>query len=80
MSRTALIVIDMINAYDHPDAEPLTKSVEKVLPTIEDLIARSDLTIYVNDNFGHWHSNRDDGDEIMPPLPPTQLASRSPPH
>jgi nicotinamidase-related amidase len=33
--------------------------VEKVLPTIEDLIAHSDLTIYVNDNFGHWRSNRD---------------------
>jgi nicotinamidase-related amidase len=60
VSRTALIVIDMINAYDHPDAEPLTRSVENVLPNIEALIAESDLTIYVNDNFGHWHSNRDD--------------------
>ena len=50
----------MINAYDHPDAEPLTRSVENVLPTIERLIEASDLTIYVNDNFGHWHSNRDD--------------------
>jgi nicotinamidase-related amidase len=60
VSRTALIVVDMINAYDHPDAEKLTKSVEKVLPTIKDLIEDSDLTIYVNDNFGHWRSNRDD--------------------
>ena len=59
MSRTALIVVDMVNAYDHPDAGKLVPSVEKVLPTIEDLIARSDLTIYVNDNFGHWRSNRD---------------------
>ena len=59
MSKSALIVIDMINAYDHPDVEPLTKSVEQVLPTIEELIADSDLTIYVNDNFGHWRSNRD---------------------
>jgi hypothetical protein len=31
-----------------------------LIPTIERLIDRSDLTIYVNDNFGHWHSNRDD--------------------
>jgi nicotinamidase-related amidase len=60
VSRSALIVVDMINAYDHPDAEPLTRSVEQVLPTIARLIDRSDLTIYVNDNFGHWHSNRDD--------------------
>jgi nicotinamidase-related amidase len=60
VSKTALIVIDMINAYDHPDAEKLTRSVEKVLPTIAELIDESSLTIYVNDNFGHWHSNRDD--------------------
>ena len=59
MSRTALIVVDMVNAYEHPDADKLVRSVEKVLPTIEDLIARSDLTVYVNDNFGHWRSNRD---------------------
>ena len=60
MSKTALIVVDMVNAYDHPDAEKLTQSVEKVVPTIEEMIGGSDLTIYVNDNFGHWHSNRDD--------------------
>ena len=60
MSKTALIVIDMINAYDHPDAERLTESVERVLPRIQELIEDSELTIYVNDNFGHWHSNRDD--------------------
>jgi nicotinamidase-related amidase len=60
VSKTALIVIDMINAYDHPDAEKLTESVAQVLPTITALIERSDLTIYVNDNFGHWRSNRDD--------------------
>jgi len=58
VSKSALIVIDMINAYDHPDVEPLTKSVEQVLPTIEELIADSDLTIYVNDNFGHWRSDQ----------------------
>jgi nicotinamidase-related amidase len=60
VSKSALIVVDMINPYDHPDAEKLTKSVEQVVPRIEELIADSDLTIYVNDNFGHWHSNRDD--------------------
>ena len=60
MSRTALIVVDMITAYDHPDADKLVPSVQEVLPTIGDLIDRSDLTIYVNDNFGHWRSNRDE--------------------
>ena len=61
MSKTALIVVDMVNSYDHPDAEKLTKSVETVLPTITDMIDTWDgPTIYVNDNFGHWRSNRDD--------------------
>jgi nicotinamidase-related amidase len=57
VSQSALIVVDMINAYEHPDAEPLTRSVEQVVPTIERLIDDSDLTIYVNDNFGHWRSD-----------------------
>jgi nicotinamidase-related amidase len=61
VSKTALIVVDMINSYDHPDAEKLTKSVEKVVPTIKDVIdGWDDPVIYVNDNFGHWRSNRDD--------------------
>ena len=64
MPRTALIVTDMVNAYDHPDADALTRSVERVLPNIESLIKRASdedvLTIYVNDNFGSWRSNRDE--------------------
>jgi nicotinamidase-related amidase len=62
--KTALIVTDMINSYDHPDAEKLMPSVESALPKIVDLIKRADaedvLTIYVNDNFGAWNSNRDE--------------------
>jgi nicotinamidase-related amidase len=61
VSKSALIVVDMINSYDHPDAEKLTKSVEDVLPTMKELIdGWNGPTIYVNDNFGHWRSNRDD--------------------
>jgi nicotinamidase-related amidase len=61
VSKSALIVVDMINSYDHPDAEKLTRSVERVVPTIKDVIDGWDSpTIYVNDNFGHWRSNRDD--------------------
>ncbi len=64
MSRTALIVIDMINAYDFPDAEKLIPSAERAVPVIRELIeqaAGSDVpVIYVNDNFGHWRSNRDE--------------------
>jgi nicotinamidase-related amidase len=63
MPRTALLVIDMLNSYEHADAERLTESVEQVLPamarTIERAAEHDVLTIYVNDNFGAWTSNRD---------------------
>jgi nicotinamidase-related amidase len=62
--RSALIVIDMLNSYEHADADKLTRSVERVLPNIESLIARARdedvLTIYVNDNFGSWRSDQDE--------------------
>ena len=62
--KSALIVIDMLNSYEHADAERLTQSVETALPAMEKLIRRAAdedvLTIYVNDNFGAWNSNRDE--------------------
>jgi nicotinamidase-related amidase len=64
VSRTAVIVIDMINAYDFPDAEKVVPSAEQAVPKIEQLIhdapGRDRPVIYVNDNFGHWRSNRDE--------------------
>ncbi len=75
MSKTALIVIDMLNSYEHADAERLTESVERALPAMERLIGRANdedvLTIYVNDNFGAWNSDRDE-------LVRTALAGRFP--
>jgi nicotinamidase-related amidase len=59
--RSALIVIDMINTYDHDDAELLVPSARKAVPRIARLIdeARSHQVpvIYVNDNFGEWRSH-----------------------
>jgi nicotinamidase-related amidase len=61
VSRSALIVIDMINGYDFPDAEKVAASAEKAVPVIEELLEDSGSpVIYVNDNFGHWRSNRDE--------------------
>jgi nicotinamidase-related amidase len=64
MPRTALVVTDMINAYDFADADRLVRSVERSLPAMQELIrrARSEdvLTIYVNDNFGAWRSSREE--------------------
>lgn len=64
MSRTALVVVDMVNAYDHPDADRLVESVEDTLPRMVELVRRAREegvpVVYVNDNFGSWRSNRDD--------------------
>jgi nicotinamidase-related amidase len=63
VSTTALIVIDMITPYDHPDADQLLPSAEAAVPVIARLIERASAddvpVIYVNDNFGSWTSNRD---------------------
>ncbi|WP_405843120.1 DUF6328 family protein [Streptomyces platensis] len=64
MSATALTVIDMLNSYDHEDAELLLPLVRTVLPRVISLIdraRRSDTeVIYVNDNFGLWRSHHDE--------------------
>lgn len=64
MSKTALIVIDMINTYEHEDAEALAPTVRQTIPRIRDLMFRArdhgTDVIYVNDNFGRWRSNHDE--------------------
>jgi nicotinamidase-related amidase len=63
MPDTALVVVDMLNAYEHEDAEPLKRSVREVLPTIAELVERADghddvELVYVNDVYGHWNAGR----------------------
>lgn len=61
---TALVVIDMINTYEHEDAELLLPSVRQALPGVRRLISRARAegvdVIYVNDNFGRWRSHHDE--------------------
>ncbi|MFF3531483.1 cysteine hydrolase family protein [Streptomyces rubiginosohelvolus] len=61
MRKSALIVVDMINAYDHPDANLLVPSVRDALPNISRLLGRARAegvpVIYANDNFGEWRSH-----------------------
>ena len=63
MGRTALIVVDMLNHYEHEDADKLAESVEETLPPLRELIGRAAgedvMTIYVNDNHDDWESDRD---------------------
>jgi nicotinamidase-related amidase len=64
VSRTALVVIDMLNPYEHADADRLVGSVRDTLPNMIALVKRADAegvpVVYVNDNFGSWRSNQDD--------------------
>ncbi|WP_260146563.1 isochorismatase family cysteine hydrolase [Streptomyces sp. 2132.2] len=59
--RTALIVIDMLNTYEHEDAEALVRSVREALPGVGALLRRARdagaPVVYVNDNFGRWRSH-----------------------
>jgi nicotinamidase-related amidase len=86
--KTALVVVDMLNTYEHDDADALTRSVREVLPNIASLIDRarsSDVeVIYVNDNYGAWNQGRSElvkrasagphGDLIEPIVPDDETA------
>lgn len=81
---TALIVTDMLNRYEHEDADALMSSVREALPSVARLIesARDDdvLTVYVNDNHGdfsagprelaEWALDGADPSLVEPILPP----------
>jgi nicotinamidase-related amidase len=65
MSDTAVLVIDMLNAYQHPDAEQLIPNVEPIVDPLAALIAncrrRDDVAlIYVNDNYGDFTADNSD--------------------
>jgi nicotinamidase-related amidase len=59
---TALLVVDMLNLYDHPDSEPLMRSAREVVPRIARLVGqareRGITVVYVNDNRGDWTAGR----------------------
>jgi nicotinamidase-related amidase len=61
VEKTAVLVIDMINTYEHKDAGLLVSSVREALPAMRELIRRARDSgtdvIYVNDNFGRWRSD-----------------------
>jgi nicotinamidase-related amidase len=83
-NRTAVIVVDMLNTYDHEDADRLVNSVEEVLEPIAGLVERAagagTEVIYVNDNYGDWNSSQEElaeralggrrPDLVEPILPP----------
>jgi len=62
--KTAVVIADMLNSYDHEDAEPLVESVKEMLPCIVDLRRRADeagaLVVFVNDNHDEWQAGREE--------------------
>jgi nicotinamidase-related amidase len=65
MPKTALVITDMLNPYDHEDAEPLAESVSEKLPCIVRLLADARaagddevMVIYANDNQDFWEAGR----------------------
>lgn len=57
----ALILVDVINDFDFPGAEPLIEAARRAAPSMRRLAERarqaSVPVLYVNDNFGHWRSD-----------------------
>ncbi|HEU4771583.1 MAG TPA: isochorismatase family cysteine hydrolase [Candidatus Udaeobacter sp.] len=60
-SAAALLLIDVINAFDFPDAEQLLQLAVPAARNISALKRRANKagipSIYVNDNFGRWRSD-----------------------
>ena len=60
----AVIVTDMLNAYDHDDADRLAASVEHVIEPLQALIKRASddgaEVVYVQDNYGDFKATHDD--------------------
>jgi nicotinamidase-related amidase len=60
--KSALIVVDMLNEYDHEDAEVLVENVRAALPAMRHLLQRAGQEdtpiVYVNDNYGDWSAGR----------------------
>jgi nicotinamidase-related amidase len=71
MSDVAVLVIDMLNAYRHEDADVLAANVAEMVDPLAALISRArerddvDL-IYVNDNYGDFDADfRDVADAAL---------------
>jgi nicotinamidase-related amidase len=64
VSHTALLVVDMLNAYQHEDGDTLADNVAAIVEPLAGLIGRVrdrddvDL-IYVNDNYGDFAATRE---------------------
>ena len=90
MSDVAVLVIDMLNTYEHEDADVLAGNVADIVDPLAGLISRArdrddvDL-VYVNDNYGDFTAEFDDLVEaalhgaradLVEPIAPPQRCQR----
>jgi nicotinamidase-related amidase len=90
MSDVAVLVIDMLNTYDHEDADVLAGHVADIVDPLAGLISRArdrddvDL-VYVNDNYGDFTAEFDDlveaalhgkRPELVSPIAPDENCQR----
>ena len=64
VGATALLVVDMLNPYEHEEGEQLAESVAGALPGVRTLLERAGEeetpVVYVNDNYGDWNSSSEE--------------------
>jgi len=60
--KVALLIIDMMNPFDFDGADKLLPKARRAAEAILKLRAQADAggvpVVYVNDNFGEWHSEK----------------------
>ncbi|WP_216635916.1 cysteine hydrolase family protein [Bdellovibrio bacteriovorus] len=60
-SKTALLIIDMLNTLDFPEGPMLAKQAlpvaKNILKLKKKMAKRGAAVVYVNDNFGNWKSS-----------------------
>ena len=61
---TALVVLDMLNSYEHDESEELARNVAAALDGVRTVIDRAHEAeipvVYVNDNHGDWNSSSEE--------------------
>jgi nicotinamidase-related amidase len=61
MPRTALLLVDLVNAFDYEGGEAMRNATLAIVPAVAALAQRARAAavpvIYANDNFGKWRSD-----------------------
>jgi nicotinamidase-related amidase len=60
-TRTALVLIDLVNAFEYPGGAAMLRATRKIVPAVSRLAHRAREArvpvVYANDNFARWRSD-----------------------